>query len=131
VDSNFPFRAGATTVIGLLAPDRSSHDSPLEGTRFDPRSPTQIGTGGGPISGDRHDDIANHMAKLRARGALRREATDEGADFVAAANVDDRALPSTGKLFYRTGAIENIGAGRARADSSSTFLRPSSKPRVS
>src|SRR5271169_3670841 len=32
------------------------------------------------------------MTKLRARGALRREATGEGADFVAAADVDDRAL---------------------------------------
>ena len=52
----------------------------------------QIGTGGGPVSADRHGDIANHMAKLRACGALRREATGEGADFVAAADVDDRAL---------------------------------------
>src|SRR5215470_889615 len=32
------------------------------------------------------------MTKLRARGALRREAFGEGADFVAAADVDDRAL---------------------------------------
>jgi hypothetical protein len=32
------------------------------------------------------------MAKLRARGALRREAAGEGADFVAAADVNDRAL---------------------------------------
>ena len=32
------------------------------------------------------------MTKLRARGALRREAAGEGADFVAAADVDDRAL---------------------------------------
>src|SRR5271170_2953690 len=32
------------------------------------------------------------MTKLRARGALRREATGEGADFVSAADVDDRAL---------------------------------------
>src|SRR5215469_15773613 len=32
------------------------------------------------------------MTKLRARGALRREASGEGADFVAAADVDDRAL---------------------------------------
>src|SRR5262249_37195998 len=32
------------------------------------------------------------MTKLRARGALCREATGEGADFVAAADVDDRAL---------------------------------------
>jgi hypothetical protein len=32
------------------------------------------------------------MTKLRARGALRREAAGEGADFVSAADVDDRAL---------------------------------------
>jgi hypothetical protein len=32
------------------------------------------------------------MTKLRARGALRREAAGEGADFVVAADVDDRAL---------------------------------------
>jgi hypothetical protein len=32
------------------------------------------------------------MTELRARGALRRKATGEGADFVAAADVDDRAL---------------------------------------
>src|SRR4051794_6254887 len=32
------------------------------------------------------------MAKLRARFALRREAVSEGADFVVAADVDDRAL---------------------------------------
>src|SRR4051812_28217298 len=32
------------------------------------------------------------MTKLRARGALRREAVSEGADFVVAADVDDRAL---------------------------------------
>src|SRR5690349_3026132 len=32
------------------------------------------------------------MTKLRARGALRREAAGEGADFVVAAEVDDRAL---------------------------------------
>src|SRR5882757_7448760 len=32
------------------------------------------------------------MTKLRARGALRREAAGEGADFVAAADVNDRAL---------------------------------------
>src|SRR5215467_3807050 len=32
------------------------------------------------------------MTKLRARGALCREAAGEGADFVAAADVDDRAL---------------------------------------
>src|ERR1700757_4384835 len=32
------------------------------------------------------------MTKLRARDALRREAAGEGADFVAAADVDDRAL---------------------------------------
>src|SRR5215510_8981447 len=32
------------------------------------------------------------MTKLRARGALRREAAGEGADFVAAADVDNRAL---------------------------------------
>src|SRR5271165_1130654 len=32
------------------------------------------------------------MTKLRARGALRREAAGEGADFVAAADVDDPAL---------------------------------------
>src|ERR1700730_8713081 len=32
------------------------------------------------------------MTKLRARGALRREAAGDGTDFVAAANVDDRAL---------------------------------------
>src|SRR4029077_20554671 len=32
------------------------------------------------------------MTKLRARGALRREAAGEGADFVPAADVDDRAL---------------------------------------
>src|SRR5690242_8685683 len=32
------------------------------------------------------------MTKLRARGALRREAAGEGADFVAAADIDDRAL---------------------------------------
>jgi hypothetical protein len=32
------------------------------------------------------------MAKLRARFALRREAAGEGADFVVAADVDDRAL---------------------------------------
>src|SRR5499427_1652587 len=32
------------------------------------------------------------MTKLRARGALRRKASGEGADFVAAADVDDRAL---------------------------------------
>src|SRR5690242_4741445 len=31
------------------------------------------------------------MTKLRSRGALRREAAGEGADFVAAADVDDRA----------------------------------------
>src|SRR5262249_17325887 len=37
-------------------------------------------------------DIAHHMTKLRARGALRREAAGEGADFVATADVDDRAL---------------------------------------
>src|SRR6201984_2239903 len=36
--------------------------------------------------------MANHMAKLRARGALRREAAGEGTDFVVAADVDDRAL---------------------------------------
>jgi hypothetical protein len=52
----------------------------------------QIAIGGSPVSGDRHGDIANHMTKLRARGALRREAAGEGADFVAAADVDDRAL---------------------------------------
>src|SRR5215472_2518221 len=52
----------------------------------------QIGAGGGSVSGDRHGDIANHMTKLRAGGALRREATGEGANFVAAADVDDRAL---------------------------------------
>src|SRR6202030_4023777 len=52
----------------------------------------QIAIGGGPVSGDRHGDIANHMTKLRARGALRREAAGGGADFVAAADVDDRAL---------------------------------------
>src|SRR3954452_10026086 len=32
------------------------------------------------------------MTKLRARGALHREAAGEGADFIVAANVDDRAL---------------------------------------
>src|SRR3954451_4259267 len=32
------------------------------------------------------------MTKLRAHGALRREAASEGADFVVAADVDDRAL---------------------------------------
>src|SRR4051794_23971246 len=32
------------------------------------------------------------MTKLRARGALRREAAGEGADFVVAADVDGRAL---------------------------------------
>src|SRR5689334_10372126 len=32
------------------------------------------------------------MAKLRARGALRRGAAGEGTDFVVAADVDDRAL---------------------------------------
>src|SRR4029077_794972 len=32
------------------------------------------------------------MTKLRARAALCREAAGEGADFVAAADVDDRAL---------------------------------------
>src|SRR5438874_11099695 len=32
------------------------------------------------------------MTKLRARGALRREAAGEGTDFVVAADVDDRAL---------------------------------------
>src|SRR6516165_5807272 len=32
------------------------------------------------------------MTKLRASGALRREAAGEGADFVAAADVDHRAL---------------------------------------
>jgi hypothetical protein len=32
------------------------------------------------------------MTKLRARGALRRETAGEGADFVAAADVNDRAL---------------------------------------
>src|SRR6516162_1350008 len=32
------------------------------------------------------------MTKLRARGALRRDAACEGADFVAATDVDDRAL---------------------------------------
>src|SRR5580693_736113 len=52
----------------------------------------QIGTSGGPVSGDRHGDIADHMTKLRARGALRREAAGEGTDFVVAADVDDRAL---------------------------------------
>jgi hypothetical protein len=37
------------------------------------------------------------MTKLRARGALRREAAGEGADFVAAADVDDRALRLTAR----------------------------------
>jgi hypothetical protein len=32
------------------------------------------------------------MTKLRARGALRREAAGEGTDFFVAADVDDRAL---------------------------------------
>src|SRR5215211_2871370 len=32
------------------------------------------------------------MTKLRARGALRREAAGKGTDFVVAADVDDRAL---------------------------------------
>jgi hypothetical protein len=32
------------------------------------------------------------MTKLRVRGALRREALGEGTDFVAAADVDDRAF---------------------------------------
>src|SRR5215471_19001322 len=32
------------------------------------------------------------MTKLRARGALRREAASEGANFVAAADVNDRAF---------------------------------------
>jgi hypothetical protein len=39
VDSNFPFRAGARTVVGLLAPDRSSLDSPLEEDGFELRVP--------------------------------------------------------------------------------------------
>src|SRR5215472_8172776 len=52
----------------------------------------QIGTSGGPVSGDRHGDIADHMTKLRARGALRREPAGEGADFIVAADVDHRAL---------------------------------------
>src|SRR6516164_5719170 len=49
-------------------------------------------TSGCAVSGDRHGDIANHMTKLRARGALRRKSAGEGADFVAAADVGDRAL---------------------------------------
>src|SRR5215831_6350448 len=52
----------------------------------------QIGTGGRAGPGDRHGDIANNMTKLRARGALRREAVGEGADLVVPADVDDRAL---------------------------------------
>src|SRR5262252_5685873 len=52
----------------------------------------QIGAGGGTVSGDRHGDIADHMTKLRARGALRREAASEDADLVMPADVDDRAL---------------------------------------
>ena len=43
VDSNFPFRARATTVVGLLAPDGSSLGSPLEGTGFDPGPPIKPG----------------------------------------------------------------------------------------
>src|SRR4051794_30137519 len=47
---------------------------------------------GGSVSGDRHGDIADHMTELRARGALRRKAAGEGANFVVAADIDDRAL---------------------------------------
>src|ERR1700757_4151622 len=39
----FPFRARATTVVGLLAPDRSSLGSPLGGTGVDPWSPHKTG----------------------------------------------------------------------------------------
>src|ERR1700751_207435 len=52
----------------------------------------QIGTGGRAVSGDRYGDIANHMTKLRARGALRHEAVGKRADLVVPAHVDDRAL---------------------------------------
>src|SRR6516225_4816337 len=49
-------------------------------------------TSGCAVSGDRHGDIANHMSKLRSRGALRRKSAGESAEFVAAADVDDWAL---------------------------------------
>jgi hypothetical protein len=42
------------------------------------------------------------MTKLRARSVLRREAAGEGADFVAAADVDDRALED---CVYREASI--------------------------
>src|SRR5271170_7472497 len=52
------------------------------------------------------------MTKLRSRGALRREAAGEGADFVSAADVDDRALEDR---VYGEAEEQELGLGKAAA----------------